>query len=161
VSDEAAARHKALSHPFRHRLLFALGEPATISQLAARLSAQKGNVNHHLKVLLEAGMVQVTATRSVRGGTEVYYGRVTRRIDLPGNPSAPTAAMLGAVAEEIAASPADPLLALRHIRLTSEQLDRLTATLEGLIAEDRETPADAPTYGFLVALYRHPDPVGQ
>ena len=47
-----AAQFKALGHPMRHRLLLALGQgQATISQLAAALGSNKGNIAHHLKVL--------------------------------------------------------------------------------------------------------------
>lgn len=152
-----AAQHKALSHPFRQRLLFALGrEPATVSGLAARLGAQKGNVGHHLKVLRDAGMVRVASTRTVRGGTEVYWERAARRIDLPGNEAGPTAAMLAAVADEIAAAPEDPLLTLRHVRLTAGQARALTDAVERLVAEAPDEPG-APTYGLLVGLYRHPE----
>jgi DNA-binding transcriptional ArsR family regulator len=60
----SAAQYRALGHPLRHRLLFALGQhPATISQLAAALGSHKGNIAHHLKVLREAGLVAVTETR--------------------------------------------------------------------------------------------------
>jgi DNA-binding transcriptional ArsR family regulator len=153
----SAAQHKALSHPFRQRLLFALGrEPATVSGLAVRLDAQKGNVGHHLKVLRDAGMVRVARTRQVRGGTEVYWERVARRMDLPGNEPGPTAPLLGAVAEEIAAAPEDPLLTLRHVRLTADQARELARAAERLVA-DAPDGTDAPTYGLLVGLYRHPD----
>ncbi|MDX6283729.1 MAG: hypothetical protein QOH03_4800, partial [Kribbellaceae bacterium] len=55
-----AEQFKALGHPLRHRLLFALGqEAATISQLATSLGTAKGNVAHHLGVLRDAGMVRV------------------------------------------------------------------------------------------------------
>ncbi len=74
-----AAQFKALGHPLRHRLLFALGkEAATISQLAVALGTAKGNVAHHLGVLRDAGMVHVAETRQVRGGTEQYYRRSAR-----------------------------------------------------------------------------------
>jgi DNA-binding transcriptional ArsR family regulator len=151
-----SATHKALSHPFRQRLLFALGhEPASISGLAARLGAQKGNVDHHLKVLRDAGMVRVAGTRQGRGGTEVLWERAVRHIDLPGNEAAPTAALLGALAEEISAAPADPVLTLRHVRLTPGQAAELAATVQRLVAEAPDTPG-ADTYGLLVGLYQHP-----
>ena len=52
----------------RHRLLFALGQgEATISQLAVALGSNKGNVAHHLKVLVGAGLVRPAATRAVPG----------------------------------------------------------------------------------------------
>jgi len=81
--DDVAAvttpeQFKALGHPMRHRLLFALAQSeATISQLAVALGSNKGNVAHHLKVLAAAGLVRPAATRAVRGGTEQYYRRAS------------------------------------------------------------------------------------
>lgn len=150
-----AAQFKALGHPFRQRLLFALGErPATISQLAVALDAQKGNVAHHLKVLREAGMVRVVHTRQVRGGTEQYYQTAARRISLADNALAPTAAMLGAVAQEIATAEGDPLLTLRHIRLTAAQAERLTEALAELVGSAEDAGTGDPRYGVLVSVYR-------
>src|SRR5580693_4564647 len=81
----SAEQYRALGHPLRHQLLFALGQrPATISQLALALDSHKGNVAHHLKVLREAGLVAVTETRQVRGGTEQYYQRTARLLRFPG-----------------------------------------------------------------------------
>ena len=95
-------QYKALAHPLRQRLLFALGHaPATTSQLAVALDAQKGNVGHHLKVLREAGLVRVARTRQVRGGTEQYYQRTFRRMSVPGPAAEHAEAMFGAVAEEL------------------------------------------------------------
>lgn len=155
-----AAQFKALSHPFRHRLLFALSrQPATTSQLAAALGAQKGNVGHHLGVLRDAGMVEVAETRQVRGGTERYYRRTSRRIALAGNEAAPTAALLGAVADEIAAAEGEPLLGLRHVRLTAAQAERLAAALTELVDGTADAGAGEPTYGVLTALYRRSEPI--
>ncbi|MFU8870438.1 ArsR/SmtB family transcription factor [Micromonospora sp. SL4-19] len=149
------AHFKALAHPFRHRLLFALGSgPATISQLAAGLGAAKGTVAHHLKVLTEADLVRAAHTRQVRGGTEQYHERSFRRI--VGEDSVATAAMLGAVADELAGDD-DPLLHLRHLRLTPAQVQRLRATLEDLVDNLEEADPAQPRYGVLVSLYRRRD----
>ncbi len=164
------AQFKALSHPLRQRLLLALGRgSATISQLSVALGSQKGNVAHHLKVLREAGMVRVVETRQVRGGTEQYYGRTARRMVVAGWEAAPTTALFGAVAEELARSPQEPLLTIRQLRLGPEQAARLRATLEELVdgADDLppgealgpEAGAEA-GYGLLVALYQQADPAG-
>ncbi|MFE9653134.1 ArsR/SmtB family transcription factor [Micromonospora sp. NPDC006431] len=151
------AQFKALAHPFRHRLLFALGSgPATISQLATGLGTAKGTVAHHLKVLTEAGMVRPAHTRQVRGGTEQYHERSYRRLVGETVDSETTAAMLGAVADELAGDP-DPLLHLRHLRLTPEQAHRLRATLDDLVGDAEEAAPDQPRYGVLVALYRRHD----
>lgn len=150
-----AAQFKAMGHPFRQRLLFWLGQqPATISQLATALGAQKGNVGHHLKVLREAGMVRIVETRQVRGGTEHYYQRSARRIEYAAQHAGSTSAMLGAIAEEIDAAPGDPVLTLRHVRLTREQAERLAATLNDLVAGVQDAGDAQPRYGMLVSLYQ-------
>jgi DNA-binding transcriptional ArsR family regulator len=154
------AHFKALAHPFRHRLLFALGAgPATISQLAAGLGAAKGTVAHHLKVLTEAGMVRAAHTRQVRGGTERYHESSYRRMVGGEGDADATAALLGAVAEELTVDP-DPLLHLRHLRLTPEQARRLRVTLDELVAGAEEAGPDQPRHGILVALYRRGGPAG-
>jgi DNA-binding transcriptional ArsR family regulator len=154
---------KALAHPLRQRLLFALGQrPATISQLAAALAAQKGNVAHHLKVLREAGMVFVAETRQVRGGTEQYYQRTARRLDVATVEPGPVSAMLAAVAEEISLAAGDPLLSLRHVRLTAAQAEQLAAALTDLLNNAEDGGDSEPRYGLLVSLYQQtgPEPAG-
>ncbi|SBT52412.1 ArsR/SmtB family transcription factor [Micromonospora auratinigra] len=149
-----AAHFKALAHPLRHRLLFALGAgPATVSRLAAELGVAKGTVAHHLKVLTEAGMVRPAHTRQVRGGTEQYHERAFRRLVGGEGDADATAALLGAVAEELTADP-DPLLHLRHLRLTPDQAARLRSTLDALLSTAEEAGPDQPRHGVLVALYR-------
>ncbi|MER5332941.1 winged helix-turn-helix domain-containing protein [Micromonospora sp. NPDC002717] len=153
------AQFKALGHPLRQRLLFALGQrPATISQLAAALGAAKGNVAHHLKVLRDAGMVRVAHTRQVRGGTEQYYQRSARRMRVAPGHAAATAAMLGAVAEEVSAAPGEPLLHLRHLRLTAAQAERLGAALSELLDTAEDAGEGEERYGVLVSLYRQTPP---
>ena len=158
----SAEQYRALGHPLRHRLLFALGQhPATISQLAVALDSHKGNIAHHLKVLREAGLVAVTETRQVRGGTEQYYQRTARRFDFPGEPGAAHAApLLQAVADEIASAAGEPLLVLRNIRLTADQAGRLADTLSELASGLEDAGDGAARYGLLIGLYQpsQPDP---
>lgn len=150
------AHFKALAHPIRQRLLFLLGEPATMSQLAKALDTRKGNVAHHLKVLESAGMVELTESRQVRGGTEHFYRRSAPRIEIADTQPGPATAMLQGVAEEFAAAPGDPLLALRHLRLAPAQAEQLYATLLELVSQTREADADQPRYGVLVSFYQQP-----
>ncbi|MGS2616397.1 ArsR/SmtB family transcription factor [Micromonospora sp. LZ34] len=153
------AQFKALGHPLRQRLLFALGQrPATISQLAASLGAAKGNVAHHLKVLREAGMVRVVHTRPVRGGTEQYYQRSARHLRVAPGQTAATAAMFGAVGEEVATAADEPLVQLRHLRLTAAQADQLATALSDLVDGAEDAGDGAPRYGVLVSLYRQGTP---
>src|SRR5690348_13344454 len=101
--DATGAKHaRALSHPTRHRLLLELGEgAATVSQLTNRLMINKGNVAHHLAVLVEAGLVTKGPTRTVRGGTEQYYVRPARAIKFESGPDNSTLfAMMSNLANE-------------------------------------------------------------
>lgn len=149
------AQFKALGHPMRHRLLFALGqEPATISQLAAALGSNKGNIAHHLKVLAEAGLVRPAGTRQVRGGTEQYYARAARKLSF--DDVRTTEVAFQALAAEIAAAEPDPFLVLRTIRLSPERAERLAATLREL-SEQPEDGSGQPRYGMVLGLYRPTD----
>jgi DNA-binding transcriptional ArsR family regulator len=147
---------KALAHPTRQRLLFALDQPATVSQLAVTLGSHKGNIAHHLKVLREAGLITAAGTRQVRGGTEQYYQRAARMFRFTGEHSAANLPVaFHAIADEIAAAAPDPFLVLRNLRLTEAQAERITATLTELAHETREAGEDQPRYGLLLGLYRH------
>jgi DNA-binding transcriptional ArsR family regulator len=149
---------KALAHPTRHRLLFALGQDeATISQLATALGSNKGNIAHHLKILTSAGLVRPVRTRQVRGGTEQYYRRAARRLRL--EDAATTEVVFSAIAAEIAAAEPEPFLMLRNLRLTPEHAERLTAALRDL-ADQPGDGDDQPRYGLLLGLYRPAQPPG-
>lgn len=147
---------KALGHPMRHRLLFALGQGhATISQLAAALDSNKGNVAHHLRVLVSAGLVRPVGTRTVRGGTERYYRRASRGLTY--DDAVTTEVAFRALAAEIAAAQPEPFLTLRTLRLTPEHAAQLTATLRDLAEQAEDGPAQ-PRYGLLLGLYQPAEP---
>src|SRR5690349_23426027 len=70
---------KALSHPVRTTILHLLHErAATVSELAGALERPKSTIAHHVKVLTDAGLVQVVRTRRVRAIEERFYGRTAR-----------------------------------------------------------------------------------
>lgn len=162
---DSPARYRALGHPLRHRLLMALTEnPATVSQLARSLNVHKDSVAHHLVVLVEAELVRAGVQRQVRGGTERYYERTAERLVTSareGPRSAEhqeaTTAMLGAVATELVAAPDDPLLHLRHVRLTRSQGVTLRTVLDRALADLVNTAGeDTARYGVLVSMYEEP-----
>ena len=143
---------KALGHPMRHRLLFALGQgEATISQLAATLGSNKGNIAHHLKVLTEAGLALPAGTRRVRGGTEQYYRRAHRALQF--HDAAITQVAFSAIAAEIAAAEPEPFLILRTLRLSPRHVEQIAAALHDL-ADEKDDAADDPRYGLLLGLYQ-------
>ena len=152
VTVTTPEQFKALGHPMRHRLLLALGRgEATISQLAATLGSNKGNISHHLKVLAGAGLVQATGTRTVRGGTEQYYRRAFTSLTF--DDAATTEAAFHALAVEIATAEPGPFVVLRGLRLSPEHARQLTATLRDL-AEQADDGGDHPRYGLLLGLYQ-------
>ena len=70
---------KAIGHPLRTTILSLLHErAATVTELAVALDRPKSTVAHHVKVLVEAGLVQVVRTRRVRAIEERFYGRTAR-----------------------------------------------------------------------------------
>jgi DNA-binding transcriptional ArsR family regulator len=152
---------KALGHPMRHRLLFALGQgEATISQLAVTLGSNKGNVAHHLKVLADTGLVRPAGTRQVRGGTEQYYRRSFRGLRF--DDAATTEAAFNALAAEIAAAEPDSFVILRTLRLTREHAEEILASLRQL-ADQADDDGDHPRYGLVLGLYQSAQvpPAGQ
>jgi DNA-binding transcriptional ArsR family regulator len=152
----SAAQFKALGHPLRHRLLFALGqEAATISQLAVALGTAKGNVAHHLGVLRDAGMVHVAETRQVRGGTEQYYRRSVRRFGFTGEGArANNTVALQAVAADLETADPDPMFTVRNVRLTAAQAEELTATLQRMADDLADAGPGESRYGVVVSVYR-------
>lgn len=150
-----AAQFKALGHPLRHRLLFALGlESATTSQLAVTLGTGKGNIAHHLGVLREAGMVEVTETRQVRGGTEQYYRRTAHRFSFTGEGARENNSVaLQAVAADLQTAE-DPLLNIRNVRLTAGQAAELTAQLEEIIHSLKDAGPGEARHGVVVSVYK-------
>src|SRR3954454_19071893 len=79
IALTSPAQVKALSHPLRTADLHLLHErAAVVSGLAAALERPKSTVAHHVKVLADAGLVQVVRTRRVRAIDERFYGRTAR-----------------------------------------------------------------------------------
>src|SRR5262249_47823695 len=136
----------------RHRLLLALGQgQATISQLAAALGSNKGNIAHHLKVLTAAGLVSPARTRQARGATARSPRPRARRVEYADE--APTAVAFRALAAEIAAAEPDPLLVLRSVRLTAEHARQIRDTLRD-IAALADDGGGHPRYGLIIGLYQ-------
>src|SRR6476661_1970139 len=70
---------KAIGHPLRTTILGLLHErAATVTELAIAVERPKSTVAHHVKVLADAGLVQVVRTRRVRAIEERFYGRTAR-----------------------------------------------------------------------------------
>jgi DNA-binding transcriptional ArsR family regulator len=70
---------KAIGHPLRWKMLEALNEgEASPAQLARRFDEPVNLVAYHMRILLEAGGVELVRTQPRRGSTEHYYRAVMR-----------------------------------------------------------------------------------
>ncbi|MDD9381155.1 winged helix-turn-helix domain-containing protein [Streptomyces sp. ZAF1911] len=132
---------RAVSNLARHRIMSVLRfEPATITQIAARVGLAKGSSSYHVRLLERAGLVKVVRTRKVRGVTERYYAMAARSIVLPDpGEGGPDLLMRHAVADlEAAPREGERHVGMAHLRLTEEQFAELGARLEALADEYRE-----------------------
>jgi putative molybdopterin biosynthesis protein len=65
---------KILGDETRQRILrILMSQPATLTQLGERLNSYPAKVRHHLKLLEQSGLVEMTSTKVVRGFVEKYY----------------------------------------------------------------------------------------
>lgn len=151
VSDPTIAR--ALANERRQRLWLQLSDPATISQLASRLGMNKGSVSHHLRILHEAGLVIRVGTKTVRGGTEIYFERVPKQAVVADDARDAGSFMVDAIAAAIRAD-RHSHLHHRSLRLTRAQATQLRRHLDQFIAALRPAPEGEQTYGVVVGLYR-------
>jgi DNA-binding transcriptional ArsR family regulator len=154
---------KAISHPLRTTILHLLHErAATVTELAQALERPKSTVAHHVKVLSEAGLLQVVRTRRVRAIEERFYGRTARLFyvgverraegdDLPRDFND-----FEVAAGESAAAFRDGKLwgFLRHARISEEQASEFWERMAALVTEFDHLPRTGQTmYGFAVGVY--------
>lgn len=65
---------KALSHPFRSHILMTLGDGiASPKEIADELGIDPRDLDYHIKVLLEIGMIRLVRTEKRRGAREHFY----------------------------------------------------------------------------------------
>ena len=162
------AQVKAISHPLRTTILHLLHErAATVTELAVALERPKSTVAHHVRVLAEAGLLQVVRTRRVRAIEERFYGR-TARLFYVGVQRGPEGEELPrdfndfevAAGESVAAFRDGKLWGfLRHARISEAQASEFWERMAELAKEFDELPRSGETvYGFAVGVYptEHP-----
>src|SRR5215475_7757762 len=154
---------KAIGHPLRTTILSLLHErAATVSELAVALERPKSTVAHHVKVLVDAGLVQVVRTRRVRAIEERFYGRTARMFYVavergPDGDELPRDFNdFEVAAGESAAAFRDGKLwgFLRHARISESQASEFWERMAELVAEFDRLPRSGQTmYGFAVGVY--------
>ena len=157
------AQVKAIGHPLRTTILSLLHErAATVTELALAVERPKSTVAHHVKVLTEAGLVQVVRTRRVRAIEERFYGRTARLFYVgvergPGGDDMPRDFNdFEVAAEESAAAYRDGKLwgFIRHARISEEQASAFWKRMAELVVEFDKLPRSGETvYGFAVGVY--------
>jgi DNA-binding transcriptional ArsR family regulator len=157
-----ASQVKAIGHPLRTTILGLLHErAATVNELAAALERPKSTVAHHVKVLGEAGLVQVVRTRRVRAIDERFYGRTARMFYVversPDGDELPRDFNdFEVAARESAAAYRDGNLwgFIRHARISRAQASEFWERMAELVAEFDHLPRTGDTvYGFAIGVY--------
>ena len=163
VALSTPAQVKAISHPLRNTILGLLHErAATVTELADAVERPKSTVAHHVKVLTEAGLLQVVRTRRVRAIEERFYGR-TARMFYVGVERSPDGDDLPrdfndfeVAAQESAAAFRDGKLwgFIRHARISETQASEFWERMAELVTEFDQLPRSGETvYGFAVGVY--------
>jgi len=160
---------KAMGHPLRTTILSLLHErAATVTELAVALDRPKSTVAHHVRVLAEAGLLQVVRTRRVRAIEERFYGR-TARLFYVGVERGPDGDDLPrdfndfevAAGESAAAYREGKLWGfIRHARISEAQASAFWERMAELVTEFDQLPRSGETvYGFAVGVYPTDHPV--
>jgi DNA-binding transcriptional ArsR family regulator len=135
---------------------------ATVSELAVALERPKSTVAHHVKVLGEAGLVQVVRTRRVRAIDERFYGRTARMFYVSVERGADGDEMprdfndFEVAAQESSEAYHDGKLwgFIRHARISEAQASSFWERMAELVAEFDRLPRSGDTmYGFAVGVY--------
>jgi DNA-binding transcriptional ArsR family regulator len=160
---------KAIGHPVRTTILGLLHErAATVSELAVALERPKSTVAHHVKVLTNAGLVQVVRTRRVRAIEERFYGRTARMFYVSVERSADGGRMprdfndFEVAAGESATAYRDGTLwgFIRHARISPAQASQFWERMAELVADFDRLPRSGDTvYGFAVGVYPTDHPI--
>jgi DNA-binding transcriptional ArsR family regulator len=167
---------KAFTDPLRNRILHILADrEATNQQLASMLDESQAKVLHHVRVLLDAGLI-VLVDQQVRGGNVEKFYRATARVfgfrpdpADAGKVAGPVSgAGLEAVTQELIASlklwPDQPLYwEGRRARMSPDRAEEFNRSLLALLAEfwgDVEEPAAGNSEENLMSIatvmYRFP-----
>jgi DNA-binding transcriptional ArsR family regulator len=153
---------KAIGHPVRTTILGLLHErAATVTELATAVGRPKSTVAHHVKVLADAGLLQVVRTRRVRAVEERFYGRTARMFYVALEPSTEGEPPRDFNDFEVAAGESASAFRdgklwgfIRHARISETQASEFWERMAEIVAEFDQLPRSGDTmYGFAVGIY--------
>jgi DNA-binding transcriptional ArsR family regulator len=163
IRADSPARLKAVGNPLRALILDLVLERAmTVTELAERVRKPRGSVAHHVDVLVDAGLLKVTATRRVRAIDERFYGRTAHTIVFPDSASDGDLPFVADARAE--ADLSDPHCAggftFRHARIPAELADEFAHRLMALATEFTRLPrGGGREYAFLAGVFPTKRPV--
>ena len=76
VEDATQSLLEALGHPIRRRILREMANrtsPTSPTQLSNTIEETLSNVSYHCRVLAQNGVIELVATRPVRGSMQHFY----------------------------------------------------------------------------------------
>ncbi len=170
ISADTPARLKAVGHRLRALILDLVLERAmTVSELAERVGKPRGTVAHHVDVLVDAGLLKVTATRKVRAIEERFYGRTAHTIKFPPSTRDGDLPFVNDARAEADMSDAATMtedgkpvggFTLRHARIPAELVNEFTDRVMALAAEFTRLPRGGTReYAFLAGVFATNRPV--
>jgi DNA-binding transcriptional ArsR family regulator len=163
---------KAFADPLRIRIVHILADrPATNQQLATALGEPGAKVLHHVRALLDAGVIRLV-DQVIKGGNVEKYYRATAHLygfrPTPDESESLSGAMFDSVSQELVASirlwaDQDINWEGRRARIAPERLDEFNHRLRDLIAEywggpdgTADNDPDAVMMSFAAVSYRFP-----
>jgi DNA-binding transcriptional ArsR family regulator len=164
INADSPARLKALGNPLRALILDLVLERAmTVTELAARVRKPRGTVAHHVDVLVDAGLLKVTATRRVRAIDERFYGRTAHTIVFPDaamDGDLPFVADARAEADLSDGYHSTGGFTLRHARIPADLVREFTERVMALATEFTRLPRGGDReYAFLAGVFPTNRPV--
>lgn len=163
------AQLRAFADPLRMTLLdLVLARAASVAELAEAVRRPRSTVAHHVKVLVDAGLMRIVRTRKVRAIDERFYGRTGRTIHnrvfrAPGDVDTPRCvnSLTTAAAESVDAHEADRLYTTqRYTRIPAARASEFWRRVEAMAGEFSQLPGEGDTtYSFVAGLYPTDHPV--
>lgn len=165
ISADTPARLKALGDPLRQLILdLVLERSMTVTELAERVQRPRGSVAHHVDLLLDVGLLQVTRTRKVRAMDERFYGRTARTINFPSHAhdgDLPFFADARAVADmEAMAADVPTTFTMRSVRIPDEVAQEFCDRVLALALDlSRSARGGTREYALIAGLFPTTRPV--
>jgi DNA-binding transcriptional ArsR family regulator len=149
---DSPQRLKAVADDTRAKILRIMEDgPASAKQLSELLKMSHGKVGHHVKVLREAGLIELVEERPVRALTERFYGLTYNRLLFAADDTDRLGFTLAQAAREAlptAEQPFDPPAVFLTVRMAPEEAAEFNRRVAALAEEFAEAANSESTHVF-------------